>query len=217
MANRTKATLLSDKPIFDEDSDELHVGPFADAIAKAITDMTSTEAMVIGVEGKWGAGKSSAIELACRRIVRNVLAKMPDLRLKDIQKRSWPDVQAEWSHREKDRPLHLVRFNPWIFSGQENLVKAFFNEVGTAIGHSDNKVRKVVARMRDILPAVGAVAGGVAVGALTHGLGAPGGTTGGKNLGDSAKALFPPDKSLEQLKRELASALLEADKRILSL
>src|SRR5687767_7259063 len=103
-------TLLhSDGPITAKTEDRLHYLPFAEALAKSVVERAPSDGFVIGVQAKWGMGKSSAINLA-----REAIAEL-----------------------EKDKPpkqkTKIQSFNPWMFSGLEALVRGYLSQLGRVI------------------------------------------------------------------------------------
>ena len=100
--------LSPDSPIQTPDDDHYEVKPFAQALAKSIADMTAPEGMVIGVNGVWGSGKSSALGL-----VRYYLKP----------------------HVDNDEVL-IIDFSPWWFTSHEALIRGFFDELGGKIEKS---------------------------------------------------------------------------------
>lgn len=128
-------TLSNDQPIATPKDDRFCLDPFAAAIAKSIASMAAPAGVVLAVNGAWGAGKSSAINL-----IRHHLQA-------DIDK----------GH------IVIVPFNPWWFAGADTLTLAFFQELNKAIGPSLPKtVRKSLARLGRSVSAVGAVVGALA-------------------------------------------------------
>src|ERR1051326_5957121 len=55
--------MLPDNPIPNKEKDALHRLPFAQHIARMISDFKDSDSLVIGIEGEWGAGKTSVINL----------------------------------------------------------------------------------------------------------------------------------------------------------
>jgi hypothetical protein len=55
--------LTNDTPIVTPENDQFGVDPFARALAKALSEMPSPEGVVVAVNGPWGSGKSSAVNL----------------------------------------------------------------------------------------------------------------------------------------------------------
>lgn len=56
-------TMMPDNPIPNKEKDLLHRYPLAKRIAEMINDFTDNDSLVIGVEGEWGSGKTSFINL----------------------------------------------------------------------------------------------------------------------------------------------------------
>jgi hypothetical protein len=84
--------LISDRPISAEGDDVLGLTSFADALAKSLAEMAPDEGLVISVEGEWGSGKTSAIQLAERRLIIRELALEKSISIDDIEKRDWKPV-----------------------------------------------------------------------------------------------------------------------------
>jgi hypothetical protein len=55
--------LTNDTPIVMPEDDQFGVDPFARALAKALSEMPSPKGVVVAVNGPWGSGKSSAVNL----------------------------------------------------------------------------------------------------------------------------------------------------------
>src|ERR1700722_1160242 len=102
-------SLLADVPVSDPKQDQLGRSPFAKALAKTITSMKGQDSFVFGLCGPWGSGKSSVLNL----------------------------VNAEReSGRSRNKPL-VVDFNPWWFSGHDQLLNAFLSQIGAVLGRVD--------------------------------------------------------------------------------
>jgi predicted KAP-like P-loop ATPase len=97
-----------DAPIRTPEHDLYGVEPFARALAKSIADMRAPEGIVIGINGVWGSGKTSALGL-----VRHYLN---------------PNV--------KNDEVVIIDFSPWWFTSQEALITGFFEELGAKIERS---------------------------------------------------------------------------------
>lgn len=103
-----KHRFSADRPIGSCDEDLLGRASFADSLASAIKGWKGNESLVIALYGPWGSGKSS---------VKNM-------------------VLQSLRSAEADSPL-IVEFNPWQWSGQDQLAEAFFQEIGLVLGRSD--------------------------------------------------------------------------------
>lgn len=110
----------NDLPISAPADDRFGLNPFAEALAKSIAGMDAPAGAVLAVNGEWGSGKSSAINL--------------------IKHHLKPAIDKG--------DLVLVPFNPWWFAGADALTLAFFQELNKAIGPSlPDKLRKSLATM----------------------------------------------------------------------
>ncbi len=90
--------LSADRPGIDPKDDLFGHAPFAKGLAGSICRYSSSDGLVLALYGPWGSGKSTVLSY-----VRHYL-----------------EQQAEC-----EQPV-VVTFNPWWFSGQENLARAFF-------------------------------------------------------------------------------------------
>ncbi len=142
----------ADLPIEKPAQDMYGIDPFVRSLARSVRGMKSPQGIVIGLNGPWGSGKSSAINLLRHHLSEAVASE---------------DVE-------------VVTFNPWWFRGEEALVLAFFRELYTAtkpalgdrakkslskLGARLLKAGSVVAPAADALGASGA--GSIAAGAMS--------------------------------------------------
>ncbi len=97
-----------DQPIHKTREDKLGRKDFAKHMAEAIRGWKGNDSLCLALYGEWGSGKTS---------IKNMIVDT-------IQK---PRTKA---------PL-IVEFNPWQWSGQEQLISAFFTQIGAKLGQSD--------------------------------------------------------------------------------
>jgi hypothetical protein len=93
---------VGERPIETSANDRLSFAPAAEHIGKFILDAKSPDSLVIGIEGEWGSGKSSFINL------------------------------VEESLRKSDNAPEFVRFLPWMIGSREGLLKEIFAEITKA-------------------------------------------------------------------------------------
>lgn len=125
----------NDSPISAPSEDLFGLDPFARAIAKSISEMGAPTGAVLAVNGEWGSGKSSAINL----------------------------IQHHLSREVDKGEIVIVKYNPWWFSDRDTLILAFFRELNGAIGPSlPQKLRKSISKMGERISSLGAVIGAVA-------------------------------------------------------
>jgi len=91
-------SLWSDKPLEDPKDDKLERETFSQRLADSIRAMAPSDGIVIAIYGAWGSGKSSVLNFVERYLSQGGEAQAPI----------------------------VVRFNPWWFSGREDVVLQFF-------------------------------------------------------------------------------------------
>lgn len=101
--------LLYDSPLRQPSQDRLGRANFAKFLAEAILKMDAEEGFVFALNGPWGSGKTTVINFVLHFIEK--------------QKRS--------------KQLLTVRFNPWWFSGREQLLQHFFKQMRAGLGGHD--------------------------------------------------------------------------------
>ena len=114
---------FNDKPIKQPGEDQFGFSPFAEAIAQSIIKNKNPEGTVIAINGPWGSGKSSVINL-----VKHYLKK-----------------------DEKPDQLQILDFKCWWFRGEEALVLEFFHQLYRALPARSRKAKKAVSRFGSIL------------------------------------------------------------------
>lgn len=88
----------------------------------------NSDSLVIGINGAWGSGKSTLINFVKEEFI------------------------------SKSLPNHfLFEFNPWMFSGKEQLHSAFLNEYLTTIQSKKHKLRSSIKKISEILAPIGEV------------------------------------------------------------
>ena len=121
--------LNPDRPITTSDEDVLGFKAFACALAQSISLQPQGNGLVIAVNGAWGSGKTSAVNLVLEQ-------------LKLIE--TSPDAPG--------KPSVIVTFSPWLFSGQHNLASQFFAALAPALERSVGKKAAAAARaIKDII------------------------------------------------------------------
>ena len=173
------ADLSSDRPSTDPAADLYGHAPFARTLAKAIAGYRSSDGIVLGLYGPWGSGKSTVLAY-----VAHELAQLS----------------------EAERPV-VVSFNPWWFSGQENLARAFLGQMQAVLPAKYERFKALGDKLGQFSEAIGSV--GDVVGTLTGQ-----GWLGGVLRGGTRLAARSP-KNVPALKEALCKLLLEQRKRIL--
>lgn len=99
--------LLYDAPLRVPDQDRLGRANFAQFLARAILEMDAEEGFVFALNGAWGSGKTSVINFVLHFLEEE---------------------------RQQQNRVIVVRFNPWWFSGREQLLQQFFRQFRVTLG-----------------------------------------------------------------------------------
>lgn len=109
----------SDQPIQKQNEDLLGRASFAKNLGKAILSYGFNDSISIGLFGEWGAGKTSIINMALE------------------------EITALGNKLKKDELPIVIKFNPWNFSDQHQLISQFFSQLTTALNKPDQAKRHI--------------------------------------------------------------------------
>ena len=177
--------------------DRLGYKPFCERLAKVVINLRAPNGYVVGLHGEWGSGKSTALNFV----------------------RAFLEKHNQEAEADEDK-VTLVDFRPWIVSGHQDLIAAFFKVMTESLGVRPNWFKRQWNRLLRALklggdPLVDAVAtvavtvdpsAGVASKAM-----AP---VAKKSLGAMVDK-FLADPSLQTAYEELRKRLGESNKRFL--
>jgi len=102
-----------DQPISKTDDDLLQRSPFARSLAESFVKYGDSHSIVTGLYGKWGSGKSSVINM-CIEHIKELAKELP----------------------KKEKPI-VIKFNPWNYSDQNQLISQFFKQLSLALKRKD--------------------------------------------------------------------------------
>jgi predicted KAP-like P-loop ATPase len=105
----------ADQPINTHKEDLLSRYSFAKSLAKAILSYELDDSISVGLFGEWGSGKTSLINMTLEEI-------------KSLSSQTEP---------------FIIKFNPWNFSDQNQLIQQFFNELSLILDRDDSAGRYV--------------------------------------------------------------------------
>jgi predicted KAP-like P-loop ATPase len=170
--DQSSALLDDDSPINTAAQDRFGVDPFAGIVAHALVAQGPAEGTVIALNGPWGAGKSSAVNLV----------------IEHLRRLAGPDVE-------------VIPFNPWWFSGTDELARAFLGEITVKIGRNirdegRDALKGIFGRLSKLDTYVEAAR-----------------RAGDDGLGSGATALLFEPRSIEDDHRRLSEALRASGKR----
>ncbi len=120
----------NDKPISKPSDDRFGIDPFAKTLAASIRKIKAPEGTVVALNGPWGSGKSSAVNLILHHLGDAV---------------------------DKDE-ISVINFACWWFRGEEALALAFFRELYAGLGPSlGDRFKKILPKIGARLLRAGSV------------------------------------------------------------
>jgi len=181
--------ILGDQAILSIDDDKLERTKYAESIANGILNWSSKESLCMALHGPWGSGKTSIINL-CLQIIND---------------------RAQYLEESK-RPI-IVKFQPWLISGQEKLIKAFLLRLKNVLNQNStsDSIKSAVQQLDKYEKILGLAALIPTVGEYAKQL--------NEFLGHSKDVLSTiakySEEDLEKIKEAICDALLGAEAPIL--
>lgn len=127
-----KAEFFNDAPILTPEDDRFGIDRFAQALSKSFKDIESPIGATIAINGPWGSGKSSAVNLIRHHLKGDV----------------------------KDGKLEIIDFRCWWFRGEEALTLAFLQQLNASLQRSlSDKAKDLIPRLSKTLLQAGPVVG----------------------------------------------------------
>ena len=109
---------IRDNPVDDFEVDFFGYKKVAEEVAKSIIQLNPKDGYVLAINGKWGSGKSSFIFYIERYLT---------------DKREELDLTAETSD------IIIFKFDPWLFSGHQDIVSQFFIQLRAQCTIEENR------------------------------------------------------------------------------
>src|SRR6267142_6450034 len=175
--------ISNDSPITNPKDDQFGIDNFAKAIAKAIEKLAVPDGTVIALRGPWGSGKSSAVNL-----MRYYLKAI-----------------------EENEELKTIVFNPWWYSDEPALTRAFFQHLYAGLGSQlSRNGRRLILSLGKKLLGAGPLISGVSD-LLTFGIWGKIVSLASSSLADMIKT----DRTSEDEHKQLSDLLRKQSKKYL--
>lgn len=126
---------FNDAPIAEPADDRFGVDSFAQALARGIRGIKSPVGATVALNGPWGSGKSSALNL----------------------------IRHHLENKKDSDNLEIIDFKCWWFRGEEALTLAFLQELNASLAKNlGSKARELIPQLGKKLLQVGPVLGPIA-------------------------------------------------------
>ena len=212
--------LFSDKPIERPGKDRFGFSPFAEAIAQSIIKNKNPEGTVIAINGPWGSGKSSVINLV-KHYLEEKIKSNQSLDSFEFPRRAPKLLKSLAPERRSRQPsgdmsnssnvsLEILDFKCWWFRGEEALMIEFFHQLYSALNESGlGKARAAISQLASILSSSASLIGK----AVSSVVPVPGNAvSNGMNL---VRKLIEQEETVEKLYDRISQDLKKKDKRYL--
>ncbi|RYE10509.1 MAG: hypothetical protein EOP22_03975 [Hyphomicrobiales bacterium] len=107
-----------DQPKKDLKDDRLSYAPFSGRLANVIVNMSVPNGYVIGLHGKWGSGKTTVVNFILEHLKKH-----------------------NEGARDQTHKVEHIDFRPWIVSGHQDLMAAFFKLLSEQLKPKEGKVK----------------------------------------------------------------------------
>ncbi len=169
MSSDQANSIATDSPLTRLEDDRLQYVPLAEHLANIVSQLNPADGLTVAVYGSWGSGKTTFLEFVLRHLEGKAKSEQPV----------------------------IVRFNPWWFSGHEDLALNFFTQFQRELelsGRFGNLIQ-TFASLGEIISYI----------PVPH-----------AEFGERiARRLRGEDKTVRELKEEIAAALSKQEHQIL--
>ncbi|NJL83518.1 MAG: AAA family ATPase [Chloroflexaceae bacterium] len=93
--------LIGDRPLSNPSKDRLGHAGFAEKLAESLCQMPLSASLTIGLYGSWGSGKTTLVNF----------------------------LEYYLQEQTQGKTLSVMHFNPWLFSGAQDLTQQFFEQL----------------------------------------------------------------------------------------
>jgi predicted KAP-like P-loop ATPase len=190
-----ESMIAGDRPLNEDGTDLLGFSPLANQLAAALISGTTSEGLVIGIQGKWGSGKSSLVSLTTKA-------------LRD---------------QGGDEAPSILVFRPWLIGNRDALLAALFSELADtvakiklSVGDATQSTLRGIDSTAESLRSYGRRLGSLApIAQFADAVGVPYASWASKALKGIKEASKTPDsKPLSETKKIIDKAIKELPRKI---
>ena len=192
----------ADKPITSEGNDLLERGKFSERLGRLIYDYKGEDGLVLGLYGEWGSGKTSVINMVEEAI--NGLAEKAREKARKKAEEGKVQTPSEGDRKEDENDPLIIRFSPWYYSDNDNLISLFFQSLKNKIDKNEALKERIGKILNDY----------VSVFEVLSVVPIPGSKAVANFIQQQIKASYEKKADLDSIKKALEKALKEVKKKI---
>jgi predicted KAP-like P-loop ATPase len=145
-----KYEFRGDSPIELESDDFLSRTDFSRHLAEALSGWKGEESLVLALNGPWGSGKTSLINLTVKSICDKKERSNKNSRWYNKVITLFQRFFKNAKVKESFELPTIIHFNPWVYSEEGNIQKHFFDQIAKELELKNDTVqdKKIAKRMR---------------------------------------------------------------------
>lgn len=193
---------FNDVPIKSKSDDKYGFSPFASRIARTIPRIKKPIGTTIAINGPWGSGKTSVLNLIKAEIKKEEISEKNEEVKEEVE-----EVEKSEKKKEEIKKVEISEFKCLWFRGEEALALAFLAHLSTCLGEQYKEIVKplfgYLRKFSSLIAHAVELSTGVPCGGVVG------------TVIDTVDEVLNQDKSIEQLFQDLCDKLEKSDKRYL--
>jgi predicted KAP-like P-loop ATPase len=178
-AKEATSYISGDRPIEDPADDRLGFARFAEGLARSLLAQTTSQGLVVGIHGPWGSGKTTLLNFVLHY-------------LDEMTQSSKTAPEGADATQGGNPNLLIVRFNPWWFTGREDLAVRLLDQFRASLAGEGERASRIKDSLGELSESLSSSPFGVL-----------------QKAGFFGRLAFKRNPDVVKLKKKIADALVE--------